>query len=58
MFLDSEWAFALYLSKLPDVHAKNFTPEILRKAMLETIAHLNKLAREAGITEVSISFPK
>lgn len=49
---DSEWAFALYLSKLPDVHAKHFSPEILRRAMLETIAHLNKLARDANITEV------
>ncbi|KAF8339074.1 N-terminal nucleophile aminohydrolase [Cantharellus anzutake] len=51
---DSEWAFALYLSKLPDVHASNFSPEILRKAMLETIAHLNKMARDAGIREPSL----
>jgi len=51
---DSEWAFALYLSKLPDVHAENFTPEILRRAMLDTIAHLNMLARDAGITEPSL----
>ena len=50
---DSEWAFALYLSKLPDVHASSFSQSILRKAMLDTIAHLNEMARDAGITEVS-----
>ncbi|KAF8311161.1 N-terminal nucleophile aminohydrolase [Clavulina sp. PMI_390] len=51
---DSEWAFALYLSKLPDVHATNFTSNVLRQAMLDTIAHLNMLAKEAGITEPSL----
>jgi len=51
---DSEWAFALYLSKLPDVHASSFSPSILRKAMLDTIAHLNEMARDAGITEPSL----
>jgi predicted glutamine amidotransferase len=50
---DSEWAFALYLSKLPDAKAKTFTTDVLRKAMFDTIAHLNDLADKAGITEVS-----
>lgn len=70
---DSEWAFALFLSKvcvlafpplsahsctlqLQDPQAKSFTPEILRKAMLETIASLNILAEEANITEVCRSY--
>ncbi|KAG5647943.1 hypothetical protein DXG03_006977 [Asterophora parasitica] len=48
---DSEWAFALFLSKLDDPNGRSFTPDILRKAMLETIAHLNTLADEADITE-------
>ncbi|KAF9519450.1 hypothetical protein BS47DRAFT_1337313 [Hydnum rufescens UP504] len=51
---DSEWAFALYLSKLPDVHAREFSPAVLRDAVLETIRHLNELAREANITEPSL----
>ncbi|KAF9513254.1 hypothetical protein BS47DRAFT_1344497 [Hydnum rufescens UP504] len=51
---DSEWAFALYLSKLPDVHAREFSPAVLRDAILETIQHLNELAREANITEPSL----
>jgi len=51
---DSEWAFALLLSKLPDPDAKTFTLETLRKAMLETIATLNTYAEECGITEPSL----
>ncbi|KAG6814069.1 hypothetical protein H0H92_003116 [Tricholoma furcatifolium] len=51
---DSEWAFALFLSKLEDPNARSFTPEILRKAMLQTISHLNGIAKETGITEPSL----
>ncbi|KAJ7071076.1 N-terminal nucleophile aminohydrolase [Mycena amicta] len=51
---DSEWAFAVFLSKLPDANAHVFTPEILRRAMLDTIAALNSYAEEAGITEPSL----
>ncbi|KAJ7596987.1 N-terminal nucleophile aminohydrolase [Mycena floridula] len=51
---DSEWAFALFLSKLPDPNARAFTQEVLRKAMLETIASLNELAESLGITEPSL----
>lgn len=69
---DSEWAFALFLSKvilsqegfyltnsfdqLPNPSAKSFTPDILKKAMLDTISTLNVLAEEAHITEVSVIF--
>ncbi|PPR05713.1 hypothetical protein CVT26_008954 [Gymnopilus dilepis] len=51
---DSEWCFALLLSKLPDCNAKSFTPEILRKAMSDTIATLNSYAEEFNITEPSL----
>ncbi|KAJ7357323.1 N-terminal nucleophile aminohydrolase [Mycena albidolilacea] len=51
---DSEWAFALFLSKLPDPNARTFTPEILRRAMLETIASLNDFAEAVGVTEPSL----
>lgn len=68
LYSDSEWAFALFLSKvlvaryvftlvpnvtmkLQDPNAKSFTSEVLRKAMLETISHLNALAAEADIAE-------
>lgn len=51
---DSEWAFALFLSKLPDADARSFTPELLRKAMLETIATINVLTREHQISEPSL----
>jgi len=51
---DSEWAFALFLSKLPDCNAKSFKSETLRMAMLATIASLNKYAEEFGITEPSL----
>lgn len=40
------------ISQLPDMNAKSFTVEILKKAMLDTLAALNQLADEAGITEV------
>ncbi|KAK7064263.1 Phosphoacetylglucosamine mutase [Favolaschia claudopus] len=51
---DSEWAFALFLSKLPDPNARTFTPDILRRAMLDTIATMNDLAEAVGITEPSL----
>ncbi|KAJ7630895.1 nucleophile aminohydrolase [Roridomyces roridus] len=51
---DSEWAFALFLSKLPDPDAQTFTPDVLRRAMLDTIAALNEFAEAAGITEPSL----
>ncbi|GJE87680.1 class II glutamine amidotransferase [Phanerochaete sordida] len=51
---DSQWAFALFLSKLPDPHADNVPPEVLRQAMLDTIAHINVMTEEAGIIEPSL----
>ncbi|KAG7099096.1 hypothetical protein E1B28_000970 [Marasmius oreades] len=51
---DSEWAFALFLSKLPDPDAKSFTPDVLKEAMLKTISSLNEFAESAGITEPSL----
>ncbi|EKM61102.1 uncharacterized protein PHACADRAFT_134287 [Phanerochaete carnosa HHB-10118-sp] len=51
---DSQWSFALFLSKLPDPHADIVPPEVLRQAMLDTIAHINMLTEEAGITEPSL----
>jgi len=51
---DSEWAFALFISKLPDPNARTFTPDILRRAMLDTIASLNVFAEVAGVTEPSL----
>jgi predicted glutamine amidotransferase len=50
---DSEWAFALFLSKLPDASAKSFTTAVLKQAMFDTIAHLNEIADKAEITEAS-----
>ncbi|KAG6862360.1 hypothetical protein C0995_011800 [Termitomyces sp. Mi166 len=40
--------------QLEDPNARSFTPEVLRKAMLQTISHLNELAKGAGITEPSL----
>ncbi|KAF8898794.1 nucleophile aminohydrolase [Infundibulicybe gibba] len=51
---DSEWAFALFLSHLPDPDARVFSSVTLRKAMLATIASLNSFAADAGITEPSL----
>ncbi|KAF8846333.1 N-terminal nucleophile aminohydrolase [Paxillus ammoniavirescens] len=51
---DSEWAFALFLSKLPDANAKSFSHQTLQGAMLDTIATLNNYADLAGITEPSL----
>lgn len=71
---DSQWAFALFLSKasrllssmkcgmsdvtsqLPNPYAKSYKPDVLRQAMLETIASINLMTEEAGITEVSTSY--
>ncbi|KAF9040571.1 N-terminal nucleophile aminohydrolase [Panaeolus papilionaceus] len=51
---DSEWAFALFLSKIPDHNARSFSPATLQKAMAATIASLNQYAEEFGITEPSL----
>ncbi|KAI0032735.1 N-terminal nucleophile aminohydrolase [Vararia minispora EC-137] len=51
---DSEWSFALFLSKLPDANASSFTHLQLQKAMLDTIATLNQLAEDAEITQPSL----
>ncbi|KIY50455.1 N-terminal nucleophile aminohydrolase [Fistulina hepatica ATCC 64428] len=51
---DSEWAFALFLSKLPDANAKKFPTQVLCDAMLATIASLNALAASEGISEPSL----
>jgi hypothetical protein len=40
--------------QIPDPNAHVFSPEILRNAVLETIASLNKYAEEAGVTEPSL----
>lgn len=51
---DSEWAFALFLSKLPDPNAKSFTYHILKDAMLATIATINEYHEDAGVKEPSL----
>ncbi|KAL0576360.1 glutamine amidotransferase subunit [Marasmius crinis-equi] len=51
---DSEWAFALFLSKLPDPDARSFTPDVLREAMSKTISSINEFAENSGITEPSL----
>ncbi|KAI0322656.1 N-terminal nucleophile aminohydrolase [Amylostereum chailletii] len=51
---DSEWSFALFLSKLSDANATSFTHTELKQAMLDTIASLNVLAEEAGVTQPSL----
>lgn len=51
---DSEWAFALFISMLPNPGAKSFNTETLKQAMFKTIARLNELAEEANITEPSL----
>jgi glutamine amidotransferase len=48
-YTDAEWAFMLFLSKLKDPHARKFTHTELKNAMMETIATLNVLLKEAGI---------
>jgi len=51
---DSEWSFALFLSMLPDPHAETVPPVVLQKAMLDTIACINKCHRESGVTTPSL----
>lgn len=55
---DSEWAFALFLSILDPIASVDstepFPPSVLRQAMLDTIAKLNSLARDANVTEPSL----
>ncbi|KZV63308.1 N-terminal nucleophile aminohydrolase [Peniophora sp. CONT] len=51
---DSEHCFALFLSKLPDANATCFSHRELKQAMLDTISTLNRLAKEAGITQPSL----
>ncbi|TFK30310.1 glucosamine 6-phosphate synthetase [Coprinopsis marcescibilis] len=46
---DSEWAFALFISKLPDPTAKSFSQAALQKAMEETIAALNVYRKEFNV---------
>ncbi|EIW69647.1 hypothetical protein TREMEDRAFT_30393, partial [Tremella mesenterica DSM 1558] len=49
-YTDSEWAFVLFLSKLKDPHARVFSHQELCEAMTQTIAHINQLSKEAGVT--------
>lgn len=51
---DSQWAFALFLSKLPDPHAKKFTTDVLRKAMVETIQSINTMTEDVNASEPSL----
>ena len=52
---DSEWAFAVFLNFLEGDARDSLGPEILRTAMLKTIAQLNQWAKEKGVLEVSLS---
>ena len=51
-------AFALFLQLLsglvPDLNASSFSYSVLKQAMLQTIAMLNKFSKEAGVTEPSL----
>ncbi|KAH9982671.1 nucleophile aminohydrolase [Lactifluus volemus] len=51
---DSEWSFALFLSKLRNPNAQSFTHVELQRAVLETIASLNQYGEEAGVSEPSL----
>lgn len=51
---DSEWAFALFLSFLPNPNASCFEYQELKDAMLKTVAQLNEWAEEYDITEPSL----
>ncbi|KAF9431050.1 hypothetical protein BGZ76_000598 [Entomortierella beljakovae] len=52
---DSEWAFAVFLSQLKTpLQTEPFCHNVLKEAMLKTIAKLNGWARDAGITEASM----
>jgi glutamine amidotransferase len=54
-YTDAEWAFMLFLSKLKDPHARKFTHTELKNAMMETIATLNTMLKEAGIVSSPVS---
>lgn len=49
---DSEHAFAVFLNRIADPMA-NYSPEVLRRALVETIRQLETWNREAGITQPS-----
>ncbi|ORY78092.1 nucleophile aminohydrolase [Leucosporidium creatinivorum] len=54
---DSEWAFACFLeqlARLTDPKTRTICHSLLRKAMLETVALLNKYTREAGVLDPSL----
>jgi len=55
-YTDAEWAFMLFLSKLKDPHARKFTHTELKNAMMETIATLNLMLKEAGIVRSAHPF--
>ncbi len=40
--------------QLPNPEAKRFNPAVLQRAMQDTIAHINALSEEFGITEVNL----
>lgn len=40
--------------QLPDLHAPTHSFKVLAQAMQETIAHINELTEQAGITEVRL----
>lgn len=42
--------------QLPDPYADSYSPEVLRQAMLDTIAHITLMTEEAGITEVRMAY--
>ena len=44
----------LFLSKLKDPHARKFTHTELKNAMMETIASLNVMLKEAGIVSSNL----
>ncbi|KAJ9054578.1 glutamine amidotransferase subunit [Entomophthora muscae] len=51
---DSEWAFALFLNQLNNTNKLHYTPQELREAMFKTIALIDELSAEAGITASSL----
>ena len=51
---DSEWSFALFLNQLGDPIHGQYSPEDIRITLLKTIAVINSLCREAGITQPSL----
>ncbi|KAG0258421.1 hypothetical protein BG011_003313 [Mortierella polycephala] len=52
---DSEWAFAVFLNQLKTPHqSEPFCHNVLKEAMLNTIAKLNAWCKTAGITTASM----